>query len=57
MHGARIAATVISDPKLFARWNEEMGEMAGRELSAKKCHNVIQNLALYILVSLLSTVL
>lgn len=30
VHGARIAATVINDPALFARWNEEMGEMAGR---------------------------
>ena len=30
VHGARIAATVINDPVLFARWNEEMGEMAGR---------------------------
>lgn len=30
VHGARIAAAVVDDPKLFARWNEEMGEMAGR---------------------------
>ena len=26
----RIASTVIGDAELFARWNEEMGEMAGR---------------------------
>lgn len=30
VHGARIASTVINDPVLFARWNEEMMEMAGR---------------------------
>ena len=30
VHGARIASTVIGDAELFARWNEEMGEMAGR---------------------------
>jgi aspartate aminotransferase len=30
VHGARIAATVINDPALFQRWNEEMREMAGR---------------------------
>jgi aspartate aminotransferase len=30
VHGARIAATVINDPVLFERWNEEMREMAGR---------------------------
>ena len=30
VHGARIASTVISDPELFKRWNEEMGMMAGR---------------------------
>ena len=30
VHGARIAATVIEDPVLFERWNEEMREMAGR---------------------------
>lgn len=29
-HGARIAAEVICDPELFAAWNVEMGEMAGR---------------------------
>lgn len=30
VHGARIAAMVVADEKLFARWNEEMGAMAGR---------------------------
>eukprot|EP00740_Mantoniella_antarctica_P012535 CAMPEP_0181376626 /NCGR_PEP_ID=MMETSP1106-20121128/17413_1 /TAXON_ID=81844 /ORGANISM="Mantoniella antarctica, Strain SL-175" /LENGTH=446 /DNA_ID=CAMNT_0023495205 /DNA_START=41 /DNA_END=1381 /DNA_ORIENTATION=+ len=36
VHGARIAATVIGDPTLFARWNEEMGEMAGRIKTVRK---------------------
>eukprot|EP00898_Chlorokybus_atmophyticus_P009165 jgi/Chlat1/924/Chrsp108S01361 len=30
VHGARIAATVIGDPALFKKWNEEMEMMAGR---------------------------
>jgi len=30
VHGARIVATVMNDPVLFERWNEEMREMAGR---------------------------
>lgn len=30
VHGARIAAMVVGDATLFARWNEEMGAMAGR---------------------------
>ena len=30
VHGARIAAEVVGDAALFARWNEEMAGMAGR---------------------------
>lgn len=29
-YGARVAAEVVGDAALFARWNEEMGAMAGR---------------------------
>ena len=35
VHGARIAATVINDPVLFERWNEEMREMAGRIVTVR----------------------
>ncbi|MDA9097775.1 aspartate aminotransferase [bacterium] len=36
VHGARIASTVINDESLFARWNEEMREMAGRIKAVRK---------------------
>lgn len=36
IYGARIAATVLNDPKLFAEWEENLATMSGRIISMRK---------------------
>ena len=36
LYGARIAATVLNDPKLFAEWEENLHTMSGRIISMRK---------------------
>ncbi|KAI2614197.1 pyridoxal phosphate-dependent transferase [Hypoxylon fragiforme] len=36
LYGARIASTVLNDPKLFAEWEENLRTMSGRIISMRK---------------------
>jgi aspartate aminotransferase len=36
LYGARIAATVLNDPKLFAEWEQNLDTMSGRIISMRK---------------------
>jgi len=36
LYGARIASTVLNDPKLFAEWEENLTTMSGRIISMRK---------------------